>query len=1154
MQLDARHEIAIAFANMMDLQLRFIKSFMSHTVLLNSGTLMFGFGSTFFSRVFGAVDSDDDGFMPVDSAAEFGSSFVAKGHTHQGSQRRGGVVEETPSRSHAASDSRESHQKSDDENIEKSVEPTTETTSTRTLLFKVLEMQMEETESVDYLSNVLNWKAEPFVGKRPLCPSVQFGPYTLPELIDAVKSAADASGFATYPFRGARKSKTSCSIKFGCDHGRLRYGQEKDAISKKSRDFVKDMEEVVHDQPGKRRRPRKRGGYKRSKTQRHRVKNKECPFTLCLRSCGEKWCADTPCKWTLNGDSRCCSCYEHRNHCNRPFRSRMSDEIRSHIIENGETMLISDLVSNIFKKFSVEVTCDQVKYILRKNSIKNLSSAGAQRFRAGGAVDAMKYLLATEASDIRLLLINCETGSWFTAKPDDKRCEKISLSPYDIPKNKLSHTDPTREIMIEGSKYIVWVAAWNYGGESELFSAYPHVVQMDCIHGVTSSTDGFNAVGVDGNGHNIQLLRAFIGNQDSYVFGWLFNVAFPELVPMYKSIRVFFLDGCKAMNAALRQACCIGQPFENAKIFRCIFHFIIKAFEDKFGCGDSGAWQSHVKKLMFGLRRCESHDEFTACSEFSMRVIALLPALGSSRSLLRANVLSFVQRRIDCSKLWVLMHQLKLPTRGCTSTSRVEGTHGRDRVDDRITARNSWGTTVKRNTERSKRRQRARIAWARRQLGSQLLRSPMNPDESVFTKNDLETMDAVMFPWAVESVEEQAALGMRLKVIFTKKGTSLQTNSRDTSRTKPSSGEFKVWYEDSDGSNDDGDDFSFNDADISDVSDTSESSSSGDDNDSDSSREESPTKKKSSHCDHDHQDSSSEDQDSSSEDVDDGTKTPFNVDEFFEQCDAAPLEGCTKFHWTKVRTVMVVPLYDDAQRNTGKYLLHCNCGFPTRIGVVCRHIFAVLFHMLCNLLRTDPTSDSDESETVDPKSIDWSSISNFSLSDLCNMDIVSKVKYHAALHGRGNLFKLSTNAFYPTIPCKVAQDFFRQYDPLPKLEQNIPENGLPRDEHDVDCPESDAHPKAAASNEANADTVNRREIQPTEFGVSKILTDTWNFTHRFNITGKNTARKLIRQRCLELQNEIKAMETHAVRSEDLRRHFSKRDMFNGNAQRRRDSQ
>ena len=527
---------------------------------------------------------------------------TAKGHPYQGSQRtprQGFVVEQTPSPSHddnaASSDSGES---------EKSIVPRIETTSTQTLRFKVIEMQMEGTESVEYLSSVLNWRAEPFVGQRPLCSStVHFGPYSLTELIDAVKSAADASGFATYAFRGARKSATSCSIKFGCVHGRLRYGKEKDQIVAKNRDFVKDMQEVVHDQPGKRRRPRKSGGHKRSKTQRQRVKSKECPFTICLRSCGEKWRPGTECMWTLHGDARCASYYDHRNHCKRPFRSRMSDDIKSHIVDNGERMLISDLASNIFQKFSVELTCDQVKYVLKKNAIKNLSSGGAQRFRAGGAVNAIKYLLATEASDVRLLLINCDTGCWFTGVPD-KRCENIRISPYDIPKSKLSKTDPTREIMIDGSKYIIWVAAWNYHGESKLFSAYPHVVQMNCMHGVTSSTDGFNAVGIDGNGHNVQILREYISNQDSNVFGWLFHVAFPDLVPMYKSIRVFFFDGCKAMNAALRQACCIGQSFENAKIFRCIFHLIIKAFEDKFGCGDNGGWQSDVKKLVYRLRCC----------------------------------------------------------------------------------------------------------------------------------------------------------------------------------------------------------------------------------------------------------------------------------------------------------------------------------------------------------------------------------------------------------------------------------------------------------------------------------------------------------------------------------------------------------------------
>jgi hypothetical protein len=117
----------------------------------------------------------------------------------------------------------------------------------------------------------------------------------------------------------------------------------------------------------------------------------------------------------------------------------------------------------------------------------------------------------------------------------------------------------------------------------------------------------------------------------------------------------------------------------------------------------------------------------------------------------------------------------------------------------------------------------AESTWARRQIGSLLLRSPMNPDESVFTKKNLDAMDAVMLPWAVESLEEQAALGMRMKVIFAKKGKTKQTKSHDTSSALPNAGEFRVWYDDSEGSNDDGDEMSFNVDDLSDASDTSES-------------------------------------------------------------------------------------------------------------------------------------------------------------------------------------------------------------------------------------------------------------------------------------------------------------------------------------------
>jgi hypothetical protein len=1111
------------------------------------------FGS-FYNTVFG--HDDDVGVAPLDGSAEqptrvaanvgtrrlldsihaFGSMITG---TH-GSQRTGNVVAETPPRSVEVEDDAKNTQDDDDANDSgESVAPNTTTKPCQTLRFKLLDEDDDETERVDYLSKVLNWTAQPYVVQLQLRPGVQFGPYNQSELINAVKNAADAAGFSLYAHRGARKSATSCSLKFGCDHARHRYGKEKVEIDSKNRDFVKDLQEVVKDQPGKRKRARKSGGYKRSHTKRQRVKSKHCKFNICVRSCGDHWSPDTQCMWTLNGDARCASCYNHSNHCKRPFKTRMSAQIKEYIIEHGERMLTSDLVQHIFKKYGVDLTADQVKYVLRKNNVKNISS-GRNHTRAGDVYHAVRYLMASEASEVVLLLICYETGFWFTGVPTDNTCDTFILSPYDLPKTNLYQTDPTRELMINGTKYFVWCSAWNYRSESELFSAYPHVAQLDCMHGVTKSTDGFNAVGIDGNGHNIQLMRAYVGNQDSNVFGWLFFVAFPKLVPCYQSIRAFFCDGCKAMNAALRQACCSGQPFENAKVFRCIFHLIIKAFEDKFRCGDG--WQHVVKKFLYRLRRCESEDEFTSCSQFVMRSIAELHGLGTSRSALRASVLAFVQRRIDCSKLWVLMYQLKVTTRGCLSTSRVEGTHGRDRVDDRLTARNSWMTSVRRSTEGSSRRMRARVAWSRRQIGSQLLRTPMNPEDSVFQKKDLDAMDAEMLPWAVETVEDQAALGRNMKVVFTKKGTTKQTKSQDRSRDLPLAGEFKVWFDESDASDADCDANLGSAGEVSELSDTSESneSTSGDADSSDSSAIPSPKKK-------DHNDDSSSD---SSDYENDHSGSEFDVEDFMEKCSNKPLNPNHKFHWTRVRTVTMAPFYDNATRNTGKYLVTCSCGLATRIGVVFRHVFAVLFYVLCNNPRNSSgSSDSSDDDERDPRLIDWSLLS---LPDLCNMNIVSKVKYHAALHGQGNLFNCSMNVgFMPTIPCQVAQDFLRRFDATPQSEQHIPQNGLPSDnDDDVDLDHSNETVQDAASN-TNAGDVHRREIRPTEFGVSSLVTDIWNFTNRFNPSNKNTARKLVRQRLLELQTEVKAMETHNVREEDLYRRFSKRDMFNGTARNRR---
>ena len=46
---------------------------------------------------------------------------------------------------------------------------------------------------------------------------------------------------------------------------------------------------------------------------------------------------------------------------------------------------------------------------------------------------------------------------------------------------KFSAIDETRVIDIEGDRFLVWSAAWNYKSEMQLFSAYPEVVRTACM-------------------------------------------------------------------------------------------------------------------------------------------------------------------------------------------------------------------------------------------------------------------------------------------------------------------------------------------------------------------------------------------------------------------------------------------------------------------------------------------------------------------------------------------------------------------------------------------------------------------------------------------------------------------------------------------------
>jgi hypothetical protein len=908
---------------------------------------------------------------------------------------------------------------------------------TRYIRFKLSKNQ-DVTNHEEYLSSVLNWKAEPYVGQRALSRDIKFGPFTLAELESSVKDASDATGFFAYAHKGARKTASSCSVRFGCDCARKRYGLEKTEIEQKNRDFTKDMDEVVRDTSGKRKKQRKGGGCLKAHTQRSRAKAKECSWAMCLKAVveeGATWCKETRTLWTLNSDPRCVNNFVHSYHCRSPHKRKITSAIKSFICDNGDSMMVHQIVQAVYRKFAVEISSDQVKYILRCNNIRNKERARGS-CRAGGAGDSVDFLLQTMKSDVLLLLNNCTTGKWFTGLArlsKAKNDTEILLTEYKEMRAKVFKViDESRVLDIDGERFLVWSAAWNYPSEKELFSAYPEVVQLDCMHGVTSSTDGFNAVGIDGNGHNIQIMRAFVANQDSNVFRWLFREAFAALVASTKGIRVFLTDGCQAMISELEAACGVGQQFQCAKILRCIFHLITKAFDDQFLIGDG--WQADVKKFLYKLRKCETNGEFDACSEFVLRKIAGMPLLGEPQSVLRAQVLRFVKRRIDCAPLWVLKDHLHLPTRGCMATARVEGTHGHDRVTDRINARNSWYTSTKRHSQGSDRRHRAKQSWSRRQLGSKLLRDPMNAQDSVFQKSDLDVLDAVLLPWALETLEEQALLALGMKIVFEKKGYTPETkkNQPHASR-KPLSGVFDVWVQDDEVS-DDGDDLT-NDQREPERGSSDSDSSSSDESSSDST----PSKKK--------KVDSGDPGDPFGDNMDE--EDNFDTEAYIKKCHAKPLPNDAAFHWIKVRQVTVAPQYDDRQNPTGKYVFLCSCGFQKRIGVSCRHILAVLFQMIMNNSDTaEEGENGDDACYGDPTTIDWSAYPHI-LEGLCSMNICSKIKYHAALHHEGHLFRRDPALFKTSVPKHVPQTFLNKFVPDKDEIERIPVNGLPPDSDDI---------------------------------------------------------------------------------------------------------
>ena len=127
---------------------------------------------------------------------------------------------------------------------------------------------------------------------------------------------------------------------------------------------------------------------------------------------------------------------------------------------------------------------------------------------------------------------------------------------------------------------------WVLPAGKRLFRAYPEVLFIDGTHKTNKENRPLIVLGIrDADGKVHVVIRAYVPNERSWLYRWLFQTAIPSVVGRQycKLVRLVITDGDSQETSQLDSA--IKSVFENAKRRRCGWHIVEKG------------WQRHVTNL-----------------------------------------------------------------------------------------------------------------------------------------------------------------------------------------------------------------------------------------------------------------------------------------------------------------------------------------------------------------------------------------------------------------------------------------------------------------------------------------------------------------------------------------------------------------------------
>jgi hypothetical protein len=219
--------------------------------------------------------------------------------------------------------------------------------------------------------------------------------------------------------------------------------------------------------------------------------------------------------------------------------------------------------------------------------------------------------------------------------------------------------------------------------EFRLLSMHPEVLACDTTFGVEKSKKGlFTIAGVDGNNNAFNCGRAFLPNEQAWVFHLLFHHVLPSFWGALISSRVrrFITDGCPQEYGSLIRASGPGRKFANAVHNLCFYHLVVQKWATRFPKHVEGGDKLVLDKIYLALWDWAYYVETEAEYKYSRRQLFLWleqqTTDGICSALVATHIKKYILESLDpYGALWLGHYRGRTPGMGKRTSNLAEVMH-----------------------------------------------------------------------------------------------------------------------------------------------------------------------------------------------------------------------------------------------------------------------------------------------------------------------------------------------------------------------------------------------------------------------------------------------------------------------------------------------